>query len=92
MKEYLEHDEDFVPIFNVSEMLAGLSELHHVICDTELEHYTDLVHDVYEYVYVQSGANYPAGFEPAGLSRYPLDIRVDEECRRTMEEDLIPWP
>ena len=56
MKEHLEHDEDFVSIFNVSEMLAGLSELHHVICDTELEYYTDLVHDVYEYIYVQSGA------------------------------------
>lgn len=59
MKEALEHDEEFVSIFSEEELLAGLSKLHYEICDTDLEWYTDIVHDAYEYIY----NNYHASFD-----------------------------
>ena len=89
MKEHLVHDDEFVPIFNEEEMLAWLSELHYKLCDTEFEFYTDLIHDVYEYIYEKSGANYPEGIEPRGLLKLPGDIRVDEGFERFLAEDMV---
>ena len=87
-KEFLEHEQDFVPIYRDDCLLENLSKLHYELCDTEFEFYTDLVKDVYEYVYRKENPDISKRSKPGvyfDVEATPYEKALDERAKAYAE-------